>query len=205
MRCRSAHYFALVMSTAVRRLPFSLIVIVSELALRLWPKDLRCGVALIDPFPKTRHAFVKLVGQALCLIQENDALRWGKVRSEIAAIINVPVAGGAEYSRFLKTCRIDLRYFSRIEDSANARLLLACRIIHQATFGHLCARRISVLPSNFGRVEKLCYLEERRFASKLGLDLGEDWGLFGTDPAPISDIQRKRWNAAECKRIWKDV
>ena len=205
MWCRSAKYFARVTGAVVRRLPFSLVVAASELALRLWPKDLRSGIALIDPFPRTRLAFAGLAGEALSLIQSNDPLRWHRVRRGISVIINVPVPGGAEYSRFLKTCRIDLRYFSRIEDRANAKLLLACRIVHQATFAHLCARRISVLPGDFARVEELCYLEERRFAKKLGLDLGEDWGLFGTEPMPISDSQKNRRAAVQVKRIWKDV
>lgn len=200
MRLKAFRYYGSAAGVFLRGLPFSLIVAGSEVALRFWPKAIQNGIAITDTFPESRTKFVDTVTQALVLIESVDPLRFARLKREIRIIVNVPVPGGAEYSRFLKTCRINLRWFSEIGNKETQTTLLACRLIHQSTLGHLCSRKVW-RHGHFERVVKLCYQEEARFAKRLGLDLGPDWGLFGQIPTPLSDKARKKWAQQETKRM----
>jgi len=197
---RTLRYYGCLLVVFLRGLPFSAIVAISETALRLWPRVVINNILVIDPSAETRASFVKAVRAALALIETGDPRRFTRVRREIKAIINMPVAGGSEYSRFLRTSRIDGRHFSAIEDPGTAITLLACRLISHATFGHICTRKLTT-NHDYTRVKKLCFREEARFAKVLGLDLGEDWGWFGSEPVPASDQQRREWAKRQIKRM----
>jgi hypothetical protein len=190
-----------VFSAFLRGFPASLVTVVSELLLRLRPATKKGKIAIIDPIPDPNRDFVGLVLKALEMIASNDPRRSRRLNEEVRTIINIPVPGGAEYSRFLRTSRISFEYFSRIEDGGIKATLVACRLISHATYGYLCTRRI---PTNnrYERVMRLCYKEEARFAKTVGFELGDAWGHFGREPVPISNAQRREWAIEEAKHAF---
>lgn len=155
-----------------RRLPIN----VAEVALyaaapRMWPSDLKRGFRILDPNPRTRPDFVRVIDGALALIEQNDPLRFGRVRREVRMILHMPVIHAGRYFRPFRVCRIDLRCFSWTADAELALRLLACLIVHEATHGHLFTRRVlQTKRCNLRRVESLCWKEEVRFARRLGFD-----------------------------------
>lgn len=175
-------------------------VVCEWVLLRLWPKELRKGLCLIDPFPETRADFVAAVGQALDLIEANDPMRFARLRREIRSFLNVPLprASGAEYCRFRRTCRIDLRYFRLSEDREAGIFLLACRLIHESTHGYLYSKRMLQLKDRV-RVEMLCFKEEARFAKRLGYELGPNWGFIRDELKPPPPAERRRLAAARAR------
>jgi hypothetical protein len=185
----------------LRGFPSSLITVVAELALRFWPATKKRKIAIIDPIRDPNHGFVGLVIEALEKIEANDSRRWRRLNEEIRTIINIPVPGGAEYSRFLKTSRISFQHFSRIQDECIKATLVACRLISHATYGYLCSRKI-LTNNQYARVLRLCYKEEARFAKTVGFDLGDDWGNYGYEPVPMSDAQRREWGVQEARRLF---
>ena len=161
--------------------------------LHLWPKIHHKGFLVVDPFPETRADFEQSVQEALNMIETHDRLRFTRLNREIRSLVNVPLRGaaGAEYGRWLRNCRIDLRYFRLNEDRESAIRLLALRLIHESTHGYLCSKRVRQRKHRI-RVEMLCYKEEARFARRLGVELGPDWGFIKEELKPPPPAERRR-------------
>jgi hypothetical protein len=180
MLTKRIRYYAYISATFLRSFPFSFLGLLSILAegvaLRvLWPGDLRRGIRIVDPNPETRGAFIEAVAEALALIETNDHMRFARLRREITTIINLPVDRCMEYSRALRTCRVNFPYYPFAHDRENSAILLACHLIHAASRGYLESRKV-LQNRNKQRWKALCYQEERRFARRLGVDLGPSWG-----------------------------
>jgi hypothetical protein len=174
------YYLAQVKPSYVVQLPKWLIVTLSEaLLVRLGPKMMVDGIRIADPVPDTRTQFLDTVREALELLEANDALRYARLKREVHTILNVPLRGTklAQYTRISKTCVVDLRYFLRMKEREAGVALLACALVHESTHGRLFGAKV-IQGTKDARVERLCFKEEARFARKLGIDLGPDWGFI---------------------------
>jgi len=194
---RSFYYYGSLSTGLLRMFPA---VAAEAMLLRFWPYELSEGIRIVDPLPETRAGFVVAVKAALTLIETNDPRRFARLGREVRAIINIPVFGGAEYCRFLKSCHIDLRAFPLSPYHDSAITLLACRLIHEATHGHLCTKKV-LQHRHYPRVERLCKGEEVRFARKLGLDLPKDWCEVPEDAKPQIE-ERRRFASEQKKRLF---
>ncbi|HMJ65006.1 MAG TPA: hypothetical protein VK615_06620 [Candidatus Binatia bacterium] len=179
--------------------------LVQIFAVTIWPAEYRKGVRVIDLFSDTRAEFLSRIGDALELIESKDQRRFKRVKREIRAIVQMPCAMEAGYSRGLNVCRIDLRYYPFGADASFATVLLACALIHEATHGHLHRRRILQNARNFARVESLCYAEEIRFGNKLGFDLSilKSVGEAARPLTPEEKAKIVKDAFADVKKDWK--
>jgi hypothetical protein len=128
------------------------------------------GIRIVDAWQDVPKQFVSVIEPAVGLIQQNDPLRYARLRREIRMIVNQPCRTDAAYSRIRRFCAIDMEKFKPLFDKDyNAGIrYLACVLIHEATHGVLYTRGIIQTKQNYARVERLCVLEEERFARKLG-------------------------------------
>ena len=177
MRCKALRYYAYETLSFLRSFPFGLISMVAEAAALwvLWPADTKMGLRIVDPVPQTRVVFLNAIAEALTLIEENDPVRFARLKREVRTIINLPVRTCAQYFRPLKTCRINLPLSPLSKDRQSTIVFLACILVHESTHGALCTKKI-LYHRNAGRVENFCAAEERRFARRLGIELRKDWG-----------------------------
>ena len=164
-------------------------LVAEAMLLRFWPHEVKKGIRIVDPLAETRAGFVAAIDEALTLIEANDPMRFARLKREVRAIVAVPVLGGAEYCRFLRSCHIDLRAYPLASDRESAITLLACRLIHETTHGHLCTKRV-LQQKHYPEVERLCAREEARFARKVGVDLPESWWSVPDDAQPQVEERR---------------
>jgi hypothetical protein len=169
----------------------------------LWPVDIREGIRIVDPLNLRPGVFAAAIAEALDLIQENDPIRFARVKREIGTILNMPVIGaGAAYSRCHRTCKINLDCFSFEHDRKSGISFIACMLIHEATHGFLCTRKIPQTKHKLLRVEQLCWNEEWRFARKINFDLLK-WDPFVPPPRPPNCAERLKFLVTQVKRAWK--
>ncbi len=129
------------------------------------PTVFKKGIQLLDPNPNTRAAFVGAMGDALDLIALKNPLIFKRVTTEIRRIYHLPSYSGADYTRRLKICNMDLsKLGSTLIDEEDKRIFLACVLIHEATHGHLYSRGIYQSKANIQRVEEICCKQMSKFA-----------------------------------------
>jgi hypothetical protein len=151
------------------RLPVDLLEAAFFLAARrIWPNEVKKGIRIFDPDPQTLPHSVKTICEALELIEQNDSRRFERIKREIHIIVRFPTVAPAAYSRFTKSCRVDLARFPLTENPDFERVLLACLLVHESTHGYLCRRGIMHTKRLYERTEMACWKEEVRFALKLG-------------------------------------
>jgi hypothetical protein len=136
----------------------------------IWPNRIVSGIRILDPDANTRVTFSKHVEEALFVISQADKLRYRRLSREIRLVVHLPVPTGAQYSRPLRACSIDLRTFPVTTSPRLATVLLACVLVHEATHGYLYSRRIVQTRRNSSRIEKICCRQMLLFARRLGVD-----------------------------------
>jgi hypothetical protein len=95
---------------------------------------------------------------------------------------------------------VDLRRFDTIDDKESMIDLLAMKLVHESTHGHLCSKRI-IQDRCYARAERLCFKEEKRFARKLGVEMPADWGVIPDNIAPPPDRARLKFARAEMRTL----
>src|SRR6266567_4458797 len=109
---RELHYRAFRLIAFLRTGPGNVLsATIEPFALHLWAAQVSHGIRICDPFPETRSQFASVIVSCLDLIEKTDHRRMARVRSEVKNIVNMPVYTSAAYSRFHRTCRIDMRCF----------------------------------------------------------------------------------------------
>jgi len=137
----------------------------------MWPCGIFKGIRTLDFSRKTRSHFNQKICEALALIDQNDPLRFERVRREIRLIVYDrwlidPLPAGSYFYQ-ARACMINLKRFDFSSSPKFRTAILAATILDGATHGHL--RRIRLL--NVGRSEAICRKEEIRFLLKLGYDV----------------------------------
>ena len=128
--------------------------------------EIKRGIRILDCNRKTRDTFYETIDSALALIERNDPRRFERVRREIRLIVYdrwqvEPLAPGA-YARQPRVCMINL---GRIDFSKRPKFtlaILAAMIVHEATHGYLCRKRLPYVTCIKERVEAVCRHEETR-------------------------------------------
>src|SRR6266404_7788327 len=114
-------------------------------------------------------SFTKTIQSSLRLIQEQDPRRYARVKQHIAWIVNqVNSALGAQYQPSIRTV---FTQFDEARDlSADVVIAFyACIVVHEATHGVIESRGIKMSEVTRMRIERLCTLEQNRFASRLSV------------------------------------
>jgi len=110
------------------------------------------------------NGFVIPTREAMALIRNIDPRRYRRVCRQFRYIVNQELGEGGNYEQKLKVCNVD---YSRLLSSDNPQWRLrqyAFLLIHEATHGLLLDKGIPYSKENRERVERLCHLEEYRFA-----------------------------------------
>jgi hypothetical protein len=203
LRLRTITYFCW-SARNVLRPSFVLAAVAGFVSFRTWRRvEVRKGFRIIDPFNQTESTFATVIDEALDLIRESSPIVFNRVKREIRVILNMPTLhAGAGYIRLYKTCKIDLPCFPIANERESAIPFLACALIHEATHGHLCRRRILQTGNNLLRAEKVCWKAEDRFARKIGFDL-QKWDPFVPPPKRPTGSERWRFSIRQFKRMRK--
>lgn len=125
----------------------------------------------INADPSDDQAFVKMVREALDLIELHDPLRFRRIQANLRWIVSWELLSIGVYRHGLRMCIVDFIYYRYQEPRDEAVVKLALLIVHEATHGHLYFKQIGYVGSLRIRCERLCRKEEARFARKLG----ENW------------------------------
>jgi hypothetical protein len=126
---------------------------------------------------------VRLVREALSLIQELDPRRFKRVERGISWILcGGPLRGRAHYRWMTKTCAVDLSNLNSEFPEGFQIKELACLIVHESTHGRLHALYILQTRSNNLRVERLCIAESQRFARRFESEFNWEGYLLGSFP-----------------------
>jgi len=131
-----------------------------------------------DSFRKDlQPAFLREITQALRLVAHRDPRRYQRIRKHLSFIVNRELDGlAARYVRWPSACQVD---FDKVRFQESPRLtasLLAAVLVHEATHGRLALRWgvAGGLPRETKfRIERICLLEETRFAKRVDPRLGE--------------------------------
>jgi len=194
----------------VRELPA---MVVSGLisTLELWLIKKSClghidGIAVCDAslVRQNRDNFLNLTRQAMALVQSIDSRRYRRLCRHIQFIVNMELISGGNFARRLKICHVDYTKFTSADSLWNLRQY-AQLLVHEATHGLLFEKGILYDKETRERVERLCRLEEYRFA------LHFEPGYVDTGVRPFnSEWYEMYWDhkarrAAARKRFWEAI
>jgi hypothetical protein len=115
----------------------------------------------------SRECFRSTIEGSLRLIRERDPRRYARVKRHVQWIVNrVANTLGAEYRWGIRACSLELQDLREVSHDVHVAFH-ACLIIHEATHGALESRGVACDEKNRSRVERLCVVEQNRFAAKL--------------------------------------
>lgn len=129
----------------------------------------RYGAISIADFRGAGEAFRTDIVQALQLVSEHDARRFGRVQRTCRFVVNHPIPRGspATYSNEWNACLMDYDMLRGIEPAEFRQGCIACLLVHEATHGLIERRKIRYVGDNRLRIEQLCMREQNRFAARL--------------------------------------
>lgn len=182
--------------TRLIRIGSRLRMVAASLALRalrsISAKVFRRGFEVVLAFrTDDAGAVVQKIDDALSIIEDGDARRYQRIKSDLRSIL-VTKAGGPEFLRPLSACLLG---YQLIKDATP--LGLAFMIVHEAAHARLWRRGFGYEAQIRGRVERSCITEELRFAQAIG-----------SSPKVIAWVREKlsnmdRWSAEgiEARRV----
>jgi hypothetical protein len=123
--------------------------------------------------PAWREFFVRVITDALRLIEGTDRRRWNTVKESLPLIANEPTLSGgtAEFSRAARCCSFDFdRHFRGTYDDLDYEwwvAQVASLLVHEAAHARLFANAVPYTRANRLRVERACHREQARFVRRL--------------------------------------
>lgn len=161
------------------------------------------GIAICDcsAAQKTSQEFLLKTQEALTLIQTLDPRRYRRICKSFSYISNEELISMGEFKLRLKICRVDYTRCLTSSDTQWNLRTYARLLIHEATHALLFTRGIPYNKETWERCERLCHLEEYRFALHFepgyadihpGPFDAERWRLYWNEPAR-RDALRKRF------------
>ncbi len=129
------------------------------------------GIKIIAPPARKEEIgppFLEGTVAALRLIQSVDPRRFRRVLREIAFVEDMPLLSLASYRRLMKSCAVDYAQYDSEQRKQHPEWytwLYATCLVHEATHGAIFSRHIQYTSRLRERIERLCWTEERRFAT----------------------------------------
>jgi len=162
---------------------------------RLWQRSIVAqhdGLALVDvSFRKELQSeFVRQSIKALELVQQHDPRRYSRIREAFDWVVHMELVDlKAQYWRWPAACILDFSRFPFHKSPDAVLILLAASLVHEATHALLFRRGISHTRSTYIEVERICCLEEARFAGHV-------------NPRLRTGYFERRFKAAELERAY---
>jgi hypothetical protein len=184
------------------------------------------GIRIVDASfrPDRQNEFVRRMKQALDFIARADGRRYARIRKHVRFIVHRELVGaGAKYKRLSRACLVDLTQYdfltprtvgwflagSLVHEATHGRIGERVRFrrgsiawLHDATGGKVFRRGVTWNPENRWREEKMCLLEEARFARRVDRVFGEAMEKVRTDPARQQRILQA-YQSIYTKSVWR--
>lgn len=126
------------------------------------------------------------VEAALELVRLHDPLRYKRITRDLERIWVCGLIGACgQYDEAVRMCRLDAKYVETSTPEA-----VASTIVHEATHGHPCMRKIGYPEALRHRIEQICFRQEILFAEKL--------------PSAAEEVAGVRRNMARAEDFWTD-
>jgi len=146
--------------------PFPAVVVIAA-GSAMTPADVRHGIRIVDSNPQTRAEFLKVIDEALSLIEATDPVRFSRVKREIRTIENGIGHTGPFYMRPLRLASVNLRYLRQLDDPV---AFIASLLVHNAAFGSLYTHWVLRNARNRDRFDLVCAREAGRFLKRLDMN-----------------------------------
>ena len=117
--------------------------------------------------------FARVTADALKLIRVHDPRRFRRIQHYVRCIVNEKLESGGAWNQAARDCMID---FSRCQVSHSQEHYLwylaryAATIVHEATHAYVYSKYIAYNKRTRVRIERLCRLEQQRFARRFPRD-----------------------------------
>lgn len=129
-------------------------------------------------------AIMGKVEAALELVRSNDPLRYRRITRDLERIWVCGLIGArGQYDAAVRMCRLDVKY---VETSPPESV--ASTIVHEATHGYPCMRKIGYPEALRHRIEQICFRQEILFVEKL--------------PSAVAEVAGVRRNMARGEGFW---
>jgi hypothetical protein len=183
MKCRIIVYYLWQMLSGARELLF---LVGLKLRLRLGRVQSH-NILIVDCNPSTSSSkvFYERTSEAIDLIRITDPPRYVFVQTQIKVIVNVRIPVKASYHRNGHICTVDATKMPFDKYPEWCKKYYACTLIHEATHGRFCQKRIPCTKANRLRVENACVAASIRFAKKW-IDDSFDWNKYLISEIPQS-------------------
>ncbi len=172
--------------------------LLSPLVRRVWKKNTQAthdGIALVDVSFRQdlQNEFVGQTIRALELARQKDPRHYQRIRGSFDFIVHEElVVVKAQYWRWPAACVLDFSRYPFQKSPEAVLFMLTTTLVHEATHAVLFRRGVPHTRKNFLEVERLCCLEEARFAKRINPRLGSGW-------------LEKRFNAAQLERAYNEL
>ncbi len=134
-----------------------------RIALRLSHSRRLDGLWIGMVVDKKEYYLLDKAEDALKLIRQYDPLRYARILRDVGRIwISIRLSGGGEFSPISEICYLDKRYIEKASTQAIASL-----IVHEATHGYPCLRKMGYSEKLRYRIERICIRQELVFARRL--------------------------------------
>jgi hypothetical protein len=112
---------------------------------------------------KSEAPLLDKVEVALQLIEQYDPVRYRRIRRDIDRIwINGLIGALGSFDKSLKLCNLDRKFVETSDPAA-----IASTIVHEATHGHPCLRKLGYPEALRHRIEQVCFRQEIAFGRRL--------------------------------------
>jgi hypothetical protein len=123
------------------------------------------GVRLADV--RGPASFKGILERALGLIRQHDPRRYARVTRYIHWILNQATPDkGMSYNERIHLCLVEFFEMPGLDKEVLAAFY-ACALVHESTHGLVASYEIPYNPETRARIERLCVIEQNRFASRL--------------------------------------
>jgi hypothetical protein len=161
-------------------------------------------IALVDYDLYTPY-FRQTFAAALGLIKLKDPRRFRRICRYVKGIVALPIGHvQAGYVEQLQVCAVRFEPPPSKEKLAQWAVWYASILVHEATHGLVYARGIPYDERYRERIERLCFKEERRFLTPLGLT-PESLARMETIKTFNSDGYRRLWASSFWQRWRRSV
>lgn len=130
-------------------------------------------IADLTAHQQYKTEFVAYITQTLQVIEQNDPRRFRSILCGLKFICNTPLCSVGNYDHALRCCGIDFTHYKCNPEKPEYEWWVArgaSTIVHEATHARLHLFGIPYNSETWERVERLCRLEQSRFASRLKSD-----------------------------------
>lgn len=163
------------------------------------------GIKIVAPPGQQSVAetpFLRHMVETLRLIRSVDPRRFRRLQREIAVINDAPSLSTGSYGRPDRRCQIDFARYDtewREQYPEWSQWVYATMLVHEATHGAVYSRHVHYTRKTRVRIERLCCMEARRFATQADRE-DRQWS-----DALVPPFDETRWHESWHASPWQKL